>query len=65
MKTEKQFSLERDEYGVYYQLKCLNDNTTEVFTREELRFLGVSKLVLSEFCKHPVTFKLTIEVLCE
>ena len=62
MKTEKQFSMYQDKYGVFYHLTCLDDKVTEAAIGEELCFLGVPKNVLEEASKGPVTFKLTFEL---
>ena len=63
MKTEKQFSMYQDKYGVFYHITCLDDKTREVFDREELCFIGVPENVIEAGSQGPVTFKLTFEVL--
>ena len=65
MKTERKFMLQRDKFGTLYDVYGLDDDFIEVYSRDELSFLGVPQEVFQATKEGPVTFKLTFEALCE
>ena len=63
MKTERKFMLQRETSGNFFSVYGLVDDFIELFSRNELSFLGVPQEVFEATRKGPVTIKLTIEAL--
>ena len=63
MRPERKYTITSvDASGTLYELTGAPAEFDQIFTREELCFLGLPQIVLNESRKAPITFTITFEL---